>query len=220
MRLIKNFIYNFSDIFIALIIIALAALLIWTRVDNIMTYPEQLHAQQATAVEQKSDAEVEEKYITISIPENTSTEDLAALLKEQNIITDTNYFMSQIHSMGVDGQIEAGEYKVPKGSSISELITTLCKDNINSTTAPAPAEQTNYKEISIPKDSSTEVVAGLLKQANIITETNYFTSQIRSMGLEGKIEAGVYQIPKGCNMETLINILCKQTGESSEADTE
>lgn len=219
MRLIRNFIYNFSDIFIALIIIAVAALLIWTRVDNIMTYPEQLHAQQATAVEQQSDAEVEEKYITIVIPENTSTTDLAALLKEQNIITDTNYFMQQINAMGVDGQIEAGEFKVPKGSSIHELITTLCKDNINSSTAAAPAPETYYKEISIPKDSSTEVVAGLLKQANIISDTNYFTSQVKTMGMEGKIEAGVYQIPKGCNMETLINILCKQTGDS-EGDTE
>jgi cytoskeletal protein RodZ len=35
----KNFLYNKSDIFVALVIIAVAALIIWTRVDAIMDFP-------------------------------------------------------------------------------------------------------------------------------------------------------------------------------------
>ncbi|MDO4482557.1 MAG: hypothetical protein Q4C14_07525 [Bacillota bacterium] len=139
MRAIRNFIYNFSDIFVALIIIALAAFLIWTRVEVIMDYPS-----------------------------------------------------SQSGTAGVSTSVQAD----------------LQADNSDADSASAQNSDTEYKEVVIPEGSSTDVVAGLLKQAGLVVNIDDFTYQIKSMGLDGKVQPGVHQIPRGVSMEEVINILC------------
>lgn len=150
MRAIRNFIYNFSDIFVALIIIALAAFLIWTRVDVIMDYPSSQSGADSV---------------------NTSTQ--------------------------ADLQVADGD-----GSTDS-----------------AQDSDTEYKEVVIPDGSSTDVVAGLLKQAGLVVNIDDFTYQIKAMGLDGKVQPGVHQIPRGISMEEVINILCK-TDSASTADSD
>lgn len=153
MRAIRNFIYNFSDIFVAIIIIALAAFLIWTRIEIIMDYPSS-HSDKAVAqVTAAADTEAADKnestsqetpvsqaettpseseapaveYIEVTIPSGSSTEVVAGILKQSNIITNTNDFTWQVKQMGVDGQILAGTHKIPKGSSMSDMIKVLCQ---------------------------------------------------------------------------------------------
>jgi hypothetical protein len=47
----KNFLYNKSDILVALLIVAAAAFLIWSRIDNIMDYPSNVGAADARTTE-------------------------------------------------------------------------------------------------------------------------------------------------------------------------
>lgn len=65
MRLIKNFLHNINDIVLAVIIVALAAGIIYWRMQIILDYPKQLADQQAEyqqeqAEEQSAGAETEE----------------------------------------------------------------------------------------------------------------------------------------------------------------
>lgn len=147
MRSLRNFLYNYSDIFVALVIIALAAFLIWTRVDVIMDYPNTLTADNSAQVSADAGAQ-----------------------------------------------------------------TNVTDDETN-----VPDPNVEYREVTIPEGSSIDVVAGLLKQAGLVVNVNDFTYQVKSMGLDGKISPGVYNIPLGIGMEEMVNILCG--AEKSADDT-
>ncbi len=144
MRAIRNFIYNFSDIFVAIIIIALAAFLIWTRIDIIVDSPA--------------------KYAASTTTETTADKDVATA-------------------------------------------------DSTTTTAQTTDPNVEYKEVVIPSGSSTDVVAGVLKQAGLVVNVDDFTYQVQQMGVEGQIQAGTYQIPRGSSMQEVINILCQATVE-------
>ena len=154
MRALRNFIYNFSDIFVALIIIALAAFLIWTRVGVIMDYP----ASQSEADTVKTSANADPQALTADSSDDSETD-----------------------------------------------------------------SDTEYKEVVIPNGSSTDVVAGILKQAGLVVNVDDFTYQIKAMGLDGKVQPGVHQIPRGVSMEDMINILCgvdSGAEQDTDSDTE
>ena len=62
MRLIKNFLHNINDIVLAVVIVALAAGIIYWRLQIILDYPEQLANQQAVYMEEaEDDSAAEEK---------------------------------------------------------------------------------------------------------------------------------------------------------------
>jgi cytoskeletal protein RodZ len=60
MRHIKNFLHNINDVVLAIVIVALAAGIIYWRLQIILDYPKQLAEQQAVYNEEKAeDAEAE-----------------------------------------------------------------------------------------------------------------------------------------------------------------
>lgn len=148
MRAIKNFIYNTSDILVALIILAVAVLLIWSRIDVIMGYPD---ANEAKGTQVEADANVPDLEITTEDP---------------------------------------GATDLPEGAGYS-----------------GPADPENYIKVSIPAGSSNDVVAGLLKQAGVLTETNDFINAIEGSQYNGAVIPGDHWIPKGADMNAVIQAL-------------
>ena len=55
MRLIKNFLHNINDIVLAIVIVAVAAGIIYWRMQIILDYPRQLADQQAVYMEEAED---------------------------------------------------------------------------------------------------------------------------------------------------------------------
>lgn len=132
MRSIKNFIYNSSDIFVALIIVAIAAVLIVTRIDVIMDYPnvdkEPTNIVDTQSADPTDDLNLDpsKKYIEVSIPAGSSTDVVAGLLKEAGAIADTDAFMAQLQAMGQSGSLNAGTHYIPEGCTLEEMINILC----------------------------------------------------------------------------------------------
>ncbi len=148
MRAIRNFIYNTSDILVALIILAVAVLLIWSRIDVIMGYPSE---DEAKGTQVEADADLPEIEIT--------------------------------------GEEEAGAVDVPEGGY------------------EGPADPENYIKVTIPNGASNDVVAGLLKQAGVLAETNDFINAIEGSQYNGAVIPGDHWIPKGSDMNTVIQAL-------------
>ncbi len=148
MRAIKNFIYNTSDILVALIILAVAVLLIWSRIDVIMGYPD---ANEAKGTQVEAEANVPDLEITTEDP---------------------------------------GAADLPEGAGYS-----------------GPADPENYIKVTIPAGSSNDVVAGLLKQAGVLTETNDFINAIQGSQYNGAVIPGDHWIPKGADMNAVIQAL-------------
>lgn len=76
MRLIKNFLHNINDIVLAIVIVALAAGIIYWRLQIILDYPKQLADQQAVYMEEAEEdaAETEEAAQDEAAAEQTETE--------------------------------------------------------------------------------------------------------------------------------------------------
>lgn len=55
MRLIKNFLHNINDVVLAIVIVALAAGIIYWRMQIILDYPKQLADNQAAVAEEVSE---------------------------------------------------------------------------------------------------------------------------------------------------------------------
>ena len=60
MKKIKDFFYNKNDIIIVLLIVALAAFIIYTRVDAIMKYPEKMADKAETQSEQQQETKTDD----------------------------------------------------------------------------------------------------------------------------------------------------------------
>lgn len=145
MRAIRNFIYNFSDIFVAIIIVAIAVVLIGTRLNVIMSYPD---TDEPTGIADTQSADTEGdagldpnvEYITVSIPGGSSTDVVAGILKEGSVITDTDAFINELRLLGMDGQVQAGTHYIPKGSTLDEMINIICGKTAEGEAQPAEGE--------------------------------------------------------------------------------
>ena len=170
MRSFRNFMYNYSDIFVALVIIALAAFLIWTRVDVIMDYPNTIAAENST----ETSADVDPQYITtddetndldpnleyreITIPEGSSIDVVAGILKQGGLVVNVDDFTYQVQNMELDGKVLPGVYQIPLGISMEEMINILC--GISSTPAEGSDAQsgtsTNASTAGANSEDNTE----------------------------------------------------------------
>ena len=82
MRHIRNFLHNINDIVLAVVIVLLAAGIIYWRIQIIMDYPKQLADEQAAVSEQTETQEVPEQK---EVPAETGqTEEAAPSGTEEN----------------------------------------------------------------------------------------------------------------------------------------
>ena len=132
MRAIRNFIYNSSDIFVAIVIVLIAAALIVTRIDVIMDYPDSTKGAGGIINTQSAEGDgslnldPSKNYIEVSIPSGSSTDVVAGLLKEAGAISDTDGFMSELQAMDKSGSLNAGTHYIPEGCTLEEMINILC----------------------------------------------------------------------------------------------
>ena len=136
MKKLKDFFYNKNDIFIVLIIVAVAAFIIYTRVDSIMTYPEKQAAKIAhqeaekvsepiteatTAAEPEAAAEAAEITIT---DEDTSTS-VAEKLEAAKLISSATEFESYVANEGKTDALQNGTFEIPSGSTHEEILNII-----------------------------------------------------------------------------------------------
>ena len=74
MRYIKNFLHNINDVVLAVVIVALAAGIIYWRLQIILDYPKQLADQQAVYNEEQAEAEDADAAEQEAVPEEKTEE--------------------------------------------------------------------------------------------------------------------------------------------------
>ncbi len=144
MNTIKNFLYNISDILIALLIIAIAAFIIGWRVDAIMQYPQTLSIDQ-TAVSKSSGTDsshgndVEDEQIptdkasdntaaqdvTVTVVQNDTVTIIAQSLVDAGAITDAQQFIDAVNAAGAATKLKFGTYKIPAGATVEEILQMM-----------------------------------------------------------------------------------------------
>ncbi len=174
MKKIKDLIYDYNDIFVALLIIAAAAAIILWRVTDIMAYPEYLAGKEQT---QAGDVDFSDVDLTP---------------------VDIEPFNENPDEITVDGTEEgqSGEQTPAEEPSNTEEPAQ---------TAQADADG-NYR-VEIPKGSSAQGIARILKDQGIITDIDAFMDKVEELGATMKMKYGNYKIPQGSSAEEIINIL-------------
>ena len=171
MKKIKDLIYDYNDIFVALLIIAAAAAIILWRVSDIMAYPEYLAGKEQT---QTGDVDFSEIDLTpVEVEEFNDNPD--------EITVDENQGSEQTPA--------------EEPSNTEEPSQTASVD-----------EDGNYR-IEIPKGSSAQGIARILKDQGVISDIDAFMDKVEELGATMKMKYGNYKIPQGSSAEEIINIL-------------
>jgi hypothetical protein len=131
----RNLLHNASDLIIALLIIAVAGIIIWWRVDAIIEYPARMAAIAQTSGESvegvpKDDSEyVESKedlgLVSFTIKNGESIGTIAKNLQDTGVIEDADAFVDEIERMNKDKEIQSGDYEIPKEAGDAEIIKLI-----------------------------------------------------------------------------------------------
>lgn len=126
MKKLKDFFYNKNDIIIVLIILAVAALIIYTRIGAIMDYPAKL-AKQAAATAETTTAEptTEREKISVTIEDSDTASTVAQKIYDAGLISSASEFEEYITSSGKESSIKAGTYEIPISSLQEEILNII-----------------------------------------------------------------------------------------------
>lgn len=155
MEKIKNFIYDKSDLFVALLIVAIAALVIWFGINNIMrpisddtsaqaksqvteeTTSDSAVTNSGVETDQSAEANSTEpkkeettgttKEAKIIISAGETTEQVAEKLLVSEAITNKADFLSTLKSMGLETKVNQGTFTIPAGSTNEQICKIITK---------------------------------------------------------------------------------------------
>lgn len=154
MEKFKNFVYDKSDLLIALLIIAVAGLIIWFGINNIMEpYTEKADAKTATQVEEPVDTTTPPaadatttddaqqtpaensadggttQAASIIILAGENSDQIAEKLLAAKVIPDKNTFYAKLEELGIANKIQEGTFEIPAGSSLEDVCKIITKTN-------------------------------------------------------------------------------------------
>lgn len=140
MNKIKDFFYNKNDIIIVLIILIAAGLIIYTRINAIMDYPEVLAQQNAkaqqttqaaetkgttTTASSESSAASSGETVDITISESDDSIAVATKCYEAGLVSSDTEFQSYISEKGKEDSLKSGTFQIPKGSTEDQILAII-----------------------------------------------------------------------------------------------
>ena len=167
MKKLKDFIYDYNDIVLAILIIIVAGAVIFWKVSDIMAYPAFAKAQQ--------EAKQQEQTINMDDIDLTPTP----------IDTNVNPGTDEIGGEGSEGQATP---EVPPEVT------------------PQPKVD---KKFEVKSGDYFSTAAKNLKTAGLIEDSQAFIQTVKDLGLESKLQIGIFTIPAGATYEEIAHILTK-----------
>lgn len=152
MNKLKDFIYDKSDIVIALLIISIAGLIVFSRIDAILSYPETFAAntkppvvstpavhvgdKDATppaAIEDDGDDDgdgEEIEMLAVYINYGESLQSVAAKFVSMELFSTSEEFLSVVEDAGVQTHIKTGNFIIPANATDEEVMEIITKSGL------------------------------------------------------------------------------------------
>ena len=219
---IRDFIYDINDIFVALIILALAAGVIYWRSANIVEYP---------------------KYLSEKNHANASSElDFSDIdLEPEPVDTDLNYDPVNQGSLvdpddpPAENTVDPTDVPVPGGENTADNTNNANNTNNSANTNEADnsntAENTNTAdnegntannagnegpetiEFTVPINPSWIVLADELGELGLIENTDTakweFVNTASRLGYDIRLQSGTYELHVGMTQQEILETICK-----------
>jgi len=179
MKKLRDFIYNFNDIFVALLIIIVAAGVIFWRVNAIMDYSGYV----ASRSEEKP------------VEQDTSIEGID--LNEIEV-GDFNTNPEDANSDTLETEVTVQPDQQPVQQPAEEPVQQ-----------PTVVEAPKEVSFTVPNGSSAGKIADLLIQAGFVEDKAAFIAKLKELKADTKLKAGTFTITTGSTMEEIITILTK-----------
>ena len=186
MNRLKDIIYDKNDILIALIIVIIAGMVIYGRINVIMEYPATLAAEAAANAALAEDPDDDPVYTgDLENPddaaENPDTEEPAD--DPGNVSNEGG---------GSDEEGGSGEEQPPAG-------------NENQVEPTAPSLIT----ITIESGALGSRIAQILIDAGLIDSSSEFYNAVEAAGADTKLQAGTFRIPSNATPAEIVDIITK-----------
>ena len=62
-----------------------------------------------------------------TVPSGASSDKIANLLQEKGLVSDSKLFLREVSAQGVETKLKAGDFTIPAGSSMSDIVKILSK---------------------------------------------------------------------------------------------
>jgi hypothetical protein len=144
MNKLKDIIYDKSDIVVALLIISIAGLVVFLRIDAILSYPETFAASTTPPVVSEPAVYVGDKDTTSSgaiegddvdmlaiyINYGESLQSVAEKFVSVDLFSTSEEFLSVIEDAGVQTQVKTGNFIIPANATDEEIIEIITRPGL------------------------------------------------------------------------------------------
>ncbi|MBQ2058705.1 MAG: hypothetical protein II488_02940 [Firmicutes bacterium] len=194
MNKIRDLIYDFNDIFVALLIVIVTTGIIVWRVDTIMDYPKYLASKsnEGSVITSVDMTGVDLNPVEVDPTLNDAPEDIAADPNGAEGSGTESGEPAGGTQQGTEGGQAAGETPADGGQGQSSF-AGLSED----------------VKFTIPGGTYAAGVAKLLYQAGLIESEQAFLDELKAVGKEGSVQAGTFTIPAGSSISDIIKIIAR-----------
>jgi UPF0755 protein len=147
--------------------------------------------------------------VVVSIPPGATTAEIGSILQDAGLVKSGFLFRVLVELRGHDGQLRAGEYELPPGSSLNELVRRLVRGHV--VTYP----------FTVPEGLTVEQIAALAEQRGL-ADRDRFLAAVRNANLvrdflpegadcreplEGYLFPDTYNLPRGATEELVVRAM-------------
>lgn len=152
----------------------------------------------------------EAETVEIEIPDGSSTNKIATILEENNLIRNSNVFRVVSKIKGTDGKLKAGTYNLNTGMTPEEILNSLVEGGKSGTTITFTipegytieemAEKLSKEDI-VDKDTFIELTNDVEKFAS---DYEFLESVPEDMNMEGYLFPNTYEVYEDAREEDII----------------
>jgi hypothetical protein len=185
--IMRAFIYNKSDLFVALAIIVIAALVIYSRVDAIM----------GGAVDKELNGAESRPLPTEVAPGGSDS-------SKTGTDANTDPEQGDVNS----GSFGTNQVATPSGVSDPSGDDADANDPVSDPEQPTPADNEPVL-FTIEVGANTSTIAKNLAAAGLVPSSDEFLKEVNKQKAETKMKAGTFEIKPGTSVSKIVKILIK-----------
>jgi UPF0755 protein len=154
--------------------------------------------------------------VLIEIPVGSSTNDIADILFQNNLIKDTLVFKFYAKKTNNDSKLKAGSFNLSKNMNVEEILDTLINkgvsgNTLNITIVEGLTLQETAKSISEQTTLNYEKLLSLIENIEIYkTEYKFLMDNPEIKTLQGYLMPDTYNVYKNASEEQIIKMLLSQ----------
>ena len=154
--------------------------------------------------------------ITVEIPSGSSTENIAQILHENNLINNTFVFKYYAEKTNRDVLLKAGSFVLSRNMDVDELLRALTNGGISNNTANVTiieglTMEDAAKSIAEQLDLNYDKLLGLMNNASVFRDDYEFLSENPDISnLQGYLMPDTYNVYIDSSEEDIVRVLLSQ----------